>query len=456
MTSEVIVMNSLGVALAADSAATVTSARGRKVFNSADKLFMLSQRHPVGVMIYENASLLGVPWDAVLKVFRRRLGNREFPRLEDYARELIRFLNEDRVLAPSDAQDFFYQRAVEKLFHGLAKKREGLLKKAYADGQEPDEAEVAQRVILAARDEWREEADTDCFDPGIGAQMASRFSGQINALSAKFFGGPPPLDRESVLALAELSSLIVSKARIQKETMTGVVIAGFGCDEYFPTSQIIEIGEVFSDRLKFRIKDTRRITPENTSEVIAFAQSEMVNTFLHGINPTSNVLIVEQITDFIVGLQKETIEAITDLSQEQQERWIDEFHGGTIEGVATLLQNLESDRQARHLNPIKEAIASMPKDELASAAARLVGLNSFQKRMSLTDETVGGPIDVAVISKGDGFIWIDRKHYFKPELNRHFLDNHRLSTSRDERRTSNAERTEATEGSSQGEFEDRG
>jgi hypothetical protein len=38
-------------------------------------------------------------------------------------------------------------------------------------------------------------------------------------------------------------------------------------------------------------------------------------------------------------------------------------------------------------------------------------------------ETVGGPIDVAVISKGDGFIWIKRKHYFKPELNPHFFKN---------------------------------
>jgi len=27
-------------------------------------------------------------------------------------------------------------------------------------------------------------------------------------------------------------------------------------------------------------------------------------------------------------------------------------------------------------------------------------------------ETVAGPIDVAIISKGDGLIWIKRKHYF--------------------------------------------
>ena len=39
-------------------------------------------------------------------------------------------------------------------------------------------------------------------------------------------------------------------------------------------------------------------------------------------------------------------------------------------------------------------------------------------------ETVGGPIDVAVISKGDGFIWIKRKHYFSTELNPCFNQNY--------------------------------
>jgi len=36
-------------------------------------------------------------------------------------------------------------------------------------------------------------------------------------------------------------------------------------------------------------------------------------------------------------------------------------------------------------------------------------------------ESVGGPIDVALISKGDGFVWIERKHYFRAELNHHFF-----------------------------------
>lgn len=32
-------------------------------------------------------------------------------------------------------------------------------------------------------------------------------------------------------------------------------------------------------------------------------------------------------------------------------------------------------------------------------------------------QTVGGPIEIAVISKHEGFKWIKRKHYFRPELN---------------------------------------
>ncbi len=57
-------------------------------------------------------------------------------------------------------------------------------------------------------------------------------------------------------------------------------------------------------------------------------------------------------------------------------------------------------------------------------ASTLVGLSSFEQQMSLDRQTVGGPVDVAVISKGDGFIWIKRKHYFPRELNEHFIRNY--------------------------------
>jgi hypothetical protein len=58
-------------------------------------------------------------------------------------------------------------------------------------------------------------------------------------------------------------------------------------------------------------------------------------------------------------------------------------------------------------------------------AESLVNLTAFKRRMtSVETDTVALPIDVAVISKGDGFIWIKRKHYFEPPLNPHFISNY--------------------------------
>jgi len=66
----------------------------------------------------------------------------------------------------------------------------------------------------------------------------------------------------------------------------------------------------------------------------------------------------------------------------------------------------------------------LPKDELAAMAESLVNLTAFKRRMTDSLETVGGPIDVAVISKGDGLVWVKRKHYFPAELNQHFFSNY--------------------------------
>jgi len=48
----------------------------------------------------------------------------------------------------------------------------------------------------------------------------------------------------------------------------------------------------------------------------------------------------------------------------------------------------------------------------------LVNLTSLKQRMNVQNvATVGGAIDVALISRGDGFVWLKRKHYFSSELN---------------------------------------
>jgi hypothetical protein len=51
MTAEVAILNTHGVALAADSAITVSIGSEKKVYNTGNKLFALSKYHPIGIMV---------------------------------------------------------------------------------------------------------------------------------------------------------------------------------------------------------------------------------------------------------------------------------------------------------------------------------------------------------------------------------------------------------------------
>jgi hypothetical protein len=90
--------------------------------------------------------------------------------------------------------------------------------------------------------------------------------------------------------------------------------------------------------------------------------------------------------------------------------------------VQVFNQVIVEHKREKHIIPIVRAVSVLPKEELASMAEALVNLTSTKRRVTLDAETVGGPIDVAVISKGDGFIWIKRKHYFDADKNPQFFN----------------------------------
>ena len=89
-------------------------------------------------------------------------------------------------------------------------------------------------------------------------------------------------------------------------------------------------------------------------------------------------------------------------------------------------ERVKTCSQEIHWGPIMDTVSVAPKEELAHMAETLVNLTSFRKKLSMDaySQSVGGPIDVALITKGDGFIWIRRKHYFSSDINHHFFKNY--------------------------------
>src|SRR3989338_700259 len=100
MTAEIGILNKTAVALAADSAVTIQQSQGHKIYNSANKLFTLSKYHPVGIMLFGNATFMGVPWETIIKEYRKKLSNTEYLTLKDYANDFINYLTSNRTFFP--------------------------------------------------------------------------------------------------------------------------------------------------------------------------------------------------------------------------------------------------------------------------------------------------------------------------------------------------------------------
>ena len=74
MTAEVAILNKLGIALAADSAVTISEGDdSKKVFNTADKLFELSKSQPIACMVFSNLQFMHTPLQVLIKEFRSQI-----------------------------------------------------------------------------------------------------------------------------------------------------------------------------------------------------------------------------------------------------------------------------------------------------------------------------------------------------------------------------------------------
>ena len=156
----------------------------------------------------------------------------------------------------------------------------------------------------------------------------------------------------------------------------------------------------------------------------------MVQTFMDGLHPMYPEALrglVKRTLDLLVERSNAKIQGV--LSNTDREEHVADL----LEIVSAVVEHFEQDLhdllQKKHSDPIMSIVSMLPKEELAEMAETLVSLTSFKRRMTPEAETVGGPIDVAVISKGDGLVWVKRKHYFDRNLNlRYFERDRRLYT----------------------------
>ena len=387
MTAEIGILNKNGVVLAADSAVTLSNGINSKVFNSARKLFTLSSVHSVGIMIYGDASFMGVPWDVIISEYKRSIGNQVLSNTAEYINSLIDFLLGFEPIQSSDALVNYIIRQTQKYLEIIHQNAQEIADTRSSNG-ETISLENFMRILWEFIDEYSKEiaqlVPEDDFEYLEGELDA------IREVVNNYFKDAEYTEEQ----LTFLSKTLYQAMRIgfDRNSVTGLVIAGFGDKEIFPSLRQIELSGVFANRLVWEVVKQSEITQNERCDIIPFAQSEMVNTIMNGIDPVLNAFIAQEL---------ETILEKHNISEEKDK----------------MFDTIAKVQELHYINPIFELIAMQPIDEMASTAKTFIELTSFKRRIVNTLETVGGPVDVLAISKGDGPIWIERKHYFNIDNN---------------------------------------
>lgn len=417
MTAEVLVLNATAIALAADSAVTI--GRGQKIYNSAIKVFSLSKHEPVGVMIYGNADIMGIPWETIIKMYRKSLGNKSYERLEDYGDALIKFLREDNNVFTDTIKKRWFESNVTAYFIDIA--NECAEKMAPREEGDAAQENLIDHVVSRALEDRHQEIVRHevitCFDLEAVKNIKIQYSSEIERAYADVFGDL--LNDENKSTLVDLVVDLHVRS-VFTNGYTGLVVCGYGDLDIFPAVSTFTIDGIVLDCVRYALNEAKshRMKHENDCAIIPLAQEDMMASFMEGLNPLVKIEFVEQLNELLNILPNIAEECFSSNTGTHS------FSIHLQEKINLILEGIQNHLQEKHITPIIDMVRVLPKDELAAMAESLVNLTAFKRRMTDELETVGGPIDVAVISKGDGFVWIKRKHYFDPKLNHHFFANY--------------------------------
>ena len=373
MTCEVVVMNRRGIALAADSA--VSSSNGEKVLRTAEKLFPVGRSLPVAIMTFGDADFMGVPWEVIIADYNRKLSDRRFLTLQDHFYDFTRYVACLDMWTSVETEEEFLEKHSRgiwsTLYGGPLKKMPRYRRKN--KGVKGDE--TLQTIVLKDHPFWEDHTPLEGVDVGRASSLILKHQQLLENVAHEVFEGIQ-------LSSATSDALNVTVRHFLTRTSSivdtsNIVFCGYGEDEIFPSLIHCAMGSGPGGIVRWAIKTNSKIGPETSSAIFPFGQSETIDLIIDGIDPK----FVSKLIDATECHEK-------------------------------IGQCLYEESKASHSDPFMTTTTGLPRKDLADVAERLVSISSFCAKMkSRKLETVCDPIDVALVSKGNGFVWIKNKRF---------------------------------------------
>lgn len=399
MTAEIAIINRSGIAVAADSAATIGR---KKVWKSANKLFSMGPFHDIGIMFYGSADLFGCHWEIIVKQFREEINNNKFHTVEDVCNKFKDYIkrplwHDEKSMQIADAH--LIAMCVDEINNNI----------------EYDSVKEFRSEVCRESKELCDELNDRAFILNITKKAFSEKNREIiKRFSEEIFGQRAV--KSVVDAVENYVFEFSRRAECKTGYETGVVVFGYGDNEIYPSLQEIVVDGISCGEIRIWSRRSMDLNKnrKHKGAIIPFAQTDVASLFMEGISALHLSFFFnafERILDIKDNSYKNRIpdsEKIVESRLREKEN---------EEILSELKAAFDSLWQNEIISPVIESIHSLPKDEMAAMAEAFVELTSMRRKVDSHLDTVGGAVDVGIISKGEGFVWIKRKTYFDAQHN---------------------------------------
>lgn len=410
MTSEVLILNKRAVVLGADSAVTTSGGEHPRYSKTANKIFELSKNGAVAAAIYGNAAVDLVPWELALKLYRAQLNNGSFAQLNEYCSSLLSFLSGNNLLVPAELRKSWVETQFDNAIAEIIKDTNNSSPAIYSE-----EWPLEERAAL-----WKTEASRlERFFAAKGVQ-APLSQGPLDDLLTNIqpwveraqaqLAEAPALAGVDAVGLARLGHYLRYCVPDALLGSTGLVIAGYGEQQIFPAYEQIEVYGHIGDELYYKKVKSFQVTHTGIAMIQPLAQTSMIDMFTEGFGQSLERIIEEKGRLAFEGVFSELSNRGIQIEASVSSEILQQQHKAFMEAW-------KRENWKQNFNPLVGVLQTLSVQEMAHLAESLLGLESLKERVTSPSETVGGPIDVAAITKSEGLVWIKRKHYFDASLN---------------------------------------
>ena len=417
MTAVVAILNKRGLAIAADSAVTRSKGYDGKITKNGNKMVRLSDVVPISVMLTGNGAYMHTQWDILVRYYRQHRGDVRHETVEACVQDFFQFIADHHLFCDKLIVKQFIFSELEDMFNPI-------VSNLCFDYDLFEEKEVdADELVNGIKTEldnkkktWLKEGVCPQFKD-YSLEQFHRFAGYL--VDGYFQREVTCLSKTIVDAIREDVELALmtrlSTRRYKEIGSSQLVFTGYGDKQMFPSLVAVTVYEGFDDRVNYhyRQEDVVNISDDCPAAICSFAQDDIIQSLLCGLH--------SKFFDGLMGEMCDLFSAYDSQIGSIEEKETDGLDTNSLSSRLHKVKSMDLMRRCekacgRHMEANRrkweKALQDYDLSSMAALAESLIELTGFHRIITFSDEGVGGPVDLAIVSKADGFVWLNRKSWY--------------------------------------------